>query len=83
MLDNTRGNVDVPDILVGHGVPNEDAVKMMVVQFSAPLTSLLDTDARPEDTEMPGVRLLMKPSFKWCDLGYCVYSTVVEICRVE
>ena len=56
---------------------------MMVVQFSAPLTSLLDTDARPEDTEMPGVRLLMKPSFKWCDLGYCVYSTVVEICRVE
>jgi hypothetical protein len=42
---------------------------------------LSDTDARSKDMETLEIRLLLKPSFKRCDLGGSVYPTVVELFR--
>jgi hypothetical protein len=83
MLDNTGYDVDVTDVVISDRVPNEDAVKVMVVQFSSAFSGLLDADMQAEHPEVLEVWLLLKPALK---LGhYCsmMNSPVVEISHVK
>ena len=60
---DAAGGVEVLDILVGGGVPEEDACVVVAIKFAAPLSWCLDADARAEGFEVGDVRLTSVPGF--------------------
>jgi hypothetical protein len=48
ILNNTRVQIQVYNVLVGGNVPKKNTGEVMTVQFSTPNTGPFDTDSRPK-----------------------------------
>ncbi len=75
--------VKVANVLVGRGVPEEQAGEVVFVLFGVLIPCLLHTDARTKELEVLKVRFDTPPTFKGGDTCSGMYATVVNVDRVE
>ena len=64
-LDDARGEVNIPDVLIRGGVPKEDAGKVMSIQLGTTLPSLFNTDLGAKNFKVTEVRRASVPGLKW------------------
>jgi hypothetical protein len=80
LLNYTRRQINVRDILIGSGEAYKYSIKVMVVQFFPTVPCLANTYSRSEYMGMFQIRSSTKPTFVWCYLCGGMHAAVVNVC---
>ncbi len=75
--------VEVANVLVSRGVPEEQAGEVVFVQFGVLISCLPYADARTKELEVLKVRFDAPPTFEGGDTCSGMYATVVNVDRME
>jgi hypothetical protein len=75
--------VKVANVLVGRGIPKEEASEVMFAKLGAFMTHPLHAYTRAKKLEVLQVRFDAPPAFKGGDTSSRVYPTVVKVDRMQ
>jgi hypothetical protein len=75
--------VEVANVLVGRGIPKEEAGEVVFVELGALMTRLLHAYTCTKELEVLQVRFDAQPAFKGGETSSRVYTTVVKVDRMQ
>jgi hypothetical protein len=75
--------VEVANVLVGRGIPKEEAGEVVFVKLGASMTRPLHTYTRTKELEVLQARFDTPPAFKEGDTSSRVYPTDVKVDRMQ
>ncbi len=75
--------VEVVNVLVGRGIPKEEAGEVVFVKLGTLMTHPLHTYTCAKELEVLQVRFDAPPAFERGDISSRVYPTVVKVDRMQ